>query len=65
MIGGDIFDFKSPPISNASYIKIENTIADELHVQTTMDNSSNKNSWGFGTILLAAFNGDLEAGNIK
>ena len=62
-IGATPFDIGVAPV-HSSYIELKNSVVDELHIQSQLSNSSTKENWTNGTILLAKFNGDLEAGNI-
>ncbi|WP_336786966.1 hypothetical protein [Paenibacillus sp. MMO-177] len=65
MIGAQGFKSLVPPVTNATYLEVENCVADVLQLQTNIDNDDTKDKWGYGTVLLATFNGDLEAGNIQ
>lgn len=65
MIGSNPYTAATSPITNVSYVEARNSIVDELSLQTSIDNDKTKNVWGFGTVLLATFTGDLEAGNIR
>lgn len=65
IIGSQIFPSHSA-VKNVQYAEVKNVIADELHIQSTVgETTSDKNEWTYGTVLLATFNGDLEAGNIQ
>jgi len=64
LIGKSIFNINTPSIENISVMNITGCIIDETHMQTTIVNSSIKQNWTNGTVLLAKYDGDLEAGNI-
>jgi hypothetical protein len=52
-------------VNNIQYLSSSNCIIDEIHLQSIIEDSSTKEGWSFGTVLLASLNGDLEAGNIQ
>lgn len=62
-IGAMPFEVGTPPIV-ASNVFIRNSIIDELHIQSILTNDNTRENWTNGSILLAKFSGDLEAGNI-
>lgn len=59
-----IFEPPYAPFISVKYVEIKNTIIDELHIQSIVADNSTKENWTNGTILLAKYAGDLEAGNI-
>ncbi|MGE6227640.1 hypothetical protein [Paenibacillus chitinolyticus] len=65
MMGVRPYSAATASITNASYVEVRNCIVDEIELQTTLDDDKAKDKWGNGTVLLATFNGDLEAGNIS
>ncbi len=64
IIGTTVFSSFSPLV-NACFMELKNIVADEFHVQNISNNSTVRENWTSGTVLLTTFNGDLEAGNIQ
>lgn len=64
VIGEDVFSVVTPSINNISILSVTGCVADEVHLQTVTVNNPSKQGWTTGTVLLASYNGDLEAGNI-
>lgn len=58
------FHTPQSPLKECSYIEVKNCIVDDLHIRNTIVNINEKTEWDNSTIFHAAFNGDLEAGNI-
>jgi hypothetical protein len=65
MIGSLPYSPFTPSTTGITYAEVSNMVVDAMQMQTNIDSANVKDSWGYGTVLLATFNGDLEAGNIQ